>query len=80
MPIACIATKPSKFRRKLINSVEEDYAFAKNKAAQLQMLKEAFETGDDYKIDQALLTVQYARDSLRNGILEMTRDYAAGDD
>ena len=44
------------------------------------MLKEAFETGDDYKIDQALLTVQYARDSLRNGILEMTRDYAAGDD
>lgn len=60
--------------------MEEDYAFAKNKAAQLHMLKEAFETNDDYKIDQALLTVQYARESLRNGILEMKRDYAAGDD
>ena len=44
------------------------------------MLKEAFETDDDYKVDQVLLTVQYARDSLRNGILEMTRDYGTVDD
>ncbi len=59
----------------VINSIEEEYAFAKDSKAQFALLQEAFSTGDDEKIDQALLTVTYARDNLRNGILEMLRDH-----
>ena len=63
----------------VINSIEEEYAFAKDSKAQFALLQEAFSSDDDEKIDQALLTVTYARDNLRNGILDMVRDHVSLD-
>ncbi|MEP3947969.1 hypothetical protein [Ascidiaceihabitans sp.] len=57
-----------------IADFEKEYAFAGDKNAQFQLIKDAFRSGDEQKFEQALRTVLDARDSLRRGILDMLRD------
>ena len=57
-----------------IADFEKECAFAGDKNAQFQLIKEAFKSGDEQKFEQALRTVLDARDSLRRGILDMLRD------
>ena len=57
-----------------MRNVQGELAFAKDMNAQYQLIKEAFETGDEDAFEQAILTVENARNMLRKGILEMIQD------
>lgn len=47
-----------------------DYELANNLAAQGDLLRHAFATGDDAVVEQALLRVTHVRRMVKNGTLE----------
>jgi hypothetical protein len=53
-------------------------SFSKDMNAQYQLIKDAYETGDEAKFEQAILSVEDARRMLRSGILEMIQDDQQG--
>ncbi|SMX30606.1 hypothetical protein TRP8649_04750 [Pelagimonas phthalicica] len=53
---------------------EEELAFAKSMEAQYELIKVAFESGNEETFDQAILEVEQARSSLKKGILDMIQD------